>query len=380
MTHIEARDENTSAPDLTSGDGETYAEGAIPCYNAEGTAEEQGFAPIFFDQKAEKRNFSRLGFGFAIFSMIYLAVSLIIQIAAKIIYPELLEATWFLNLISPVSIYLFGAPVLLLIVGGMRAEKPEKKKMKFSVWLMILVICLGVMYIGAFVGNGLMSFISEIIAQFFTSTPSNGLTSLIDIDNLWITAIGVVIIAPIGEELIFRKLIIDRLGRYGAFVSIFLSALMFGLMHGNFYQFFYAFGVGLIFGYVYYHTGRIWLTIALHAAVNFFGSILSTLLAAGTADMEEALAALETEELMAQLGVYADHIWVVFASIVFSSLVVSAIVSTIVLPIVLRKKIALPKGSNQLPKGKAYATVVFNVGIIVMFVVYGFEFLLSLIP
>lgn len=332
-----------------------------------------------FDEKKEKRFFSRIGFGFALFSLVYLGVALIIQLLVYIVYPDFLETTLFANLLSPVSIYLFGLPVLLIVIGGIKAKAPEKKKMKFSAWLMLLIICLGVMYIGAYIGEFVVSNVSGITSYFFESEPTNDLNSLIDVNNLWITAIGVVIVAPVGEELIFRKLLMDRLGRYGAFVSIFLSALLFGLVHGNFYQFFYAFGVGLVFGYVYYATGNILWTIGLHAAVNFFGSIASVWLSMGLQEFVNALSKINSEDVNAILGVLGDYIWVIFAVLVFYSVVLAAIVCAIVLPIALRKKIVLEKGDGQLPKGKGFSTVVGNAGMIVMLAVCGVNFILNLI-
>ena len=332
-----------------------------------------------FDEKKEKRFFSRIGFGFAIFSLIYLAVALVIQLGVYTLYPEFLDSALFKNFLSPVSIYLFGLPVLLIVVGGMKAKAPEKKKMKFSVWLMILIICFGIMYIGAYIGEFVVSTISEIVSLFYESEPSNALDGLVELDNLWITAIGIVVIAPIGEELVFRKLLMDRLNRFGAFVSIFLSALMFGLMHGNFYQFFYAFGVGLVFGYVYYTTGNVFLTISIHAVLNFLGSIVTLLLSSGLLKMGEKIMELPEEDIGALIGILGDNIWMIFAVFVFYSFIIASIVSAIVLPIVLRKKIVLEKGEDQLPKGKGFSTVVVNVGIIVMLAVYGIEFILSVI-
>ncbi len=73
-----------------------------------------------------------------------------------------------------------------------------------------------------------------------------------------------VVMAPVCEEVLFRKLIIDRIRRYGDKAAILVSAIIFGLCHGNFYQFFYAFGIGLVFGYIYTRTGRIRYTIGFH--------------------------------------------------------------------------------------------------------------------
>ena len=104
-------------------------------------------ADSLFDCKNEKRVFSKLGFGFAMFSLVYLAVALIIQLVVYFISPEFFVSSLFANILSLVSIYLFGLPILLLMVGGVESEPPEKRKMKFSEWILILIVCFGVMHI-----------------------------------------------------------------------------------------------------------------------------------------------------------------------------------------------------------------------------------------
>ena len=277
-------------------------------------------------------------------------------------------------MLSPVALYLFALPVLLLVIGGVKAEKPEKKRMNFGAWLLILFICFGLMYIGAYAGNIFMGAVSEFVGYDY----SNALESLIDYDKLWITAIFVVVVAPIGEEIVFRKLIIDRTRKYGAFISIFFSALAFGLMHGNFYQFFYAFAVGLVFGYVYYNTGRISLSIGLHAAINFIGSILTSYLSRGIEGSELLNNPELTEEQMVQA--LMSEALPLFALFAFFSVVVSAMVCAIVMPIVLRKRITLECSRLGLTAKQIRAVAFANCGVIVMLVVYALEFMLNLIP
>ena len=84
-----------------------------------------------------------------------------------------------------------------------------------------------------------------------------------------------VILAPLLEELICRKLLIDRTVRYGEKLSVLMSGLIFGLLHQNLFQFFYAFALGSVFAYVYVRTGRIRYTIILHAIVNFLGAVVA---------------------------------------------------------------------------------------------------------
>ena len=84
----------------------------------------------------------------------------------------------------------------------------------------------------------------------------------------------VVLLAPVVEELVFRKYVIDRMYPYGEKTAIFLSATVFAVMHGNLNQVFYAFFLGCAQGYLYCKTRNVCYTICIHIMVNFMGSVL----------------------------------------------------------------------------------------------------------
>ena len=115
------------------------------------------------------------------------------------------------------------------------------------------VICMGGVYFGSLIGQFLMTIVSVITGE----TMVNQVEEMIMDMSLWAVILSAVILAPIMEELIFRKLVLDRLAGYGPAVAMSVSALVFGLAHGNFYQFFYAFLLGLIFAYIYLRTGKV---------------------------------------------------------------------------------------------------------------------------
>ena len=113
------------------------------------------------------------------------------------------------------------------------------------------MICMGGVYFGCLIRQFLMTIVSVITGE----TMVHQVEEMIMDMSLWAVILSAVILAPIMEELIFRKLVLDRLAGYGPAVAMSVSALVFGLAHGNFYQFFYAFLLGLIFAYIYLHTG-----------------------------------------------------------------------------------------------------------------------------
>ena len=71
------------------------------------------------------------------------------------------------------------------------------------------------------------------------------------------TFIIAVLIAPTAEELLFRKLLTERIVKYGELAAVLASGLFFGLFHGNLNQFSYAFLLGLFLGFIYVKTGKL---------------------------------------------------------------------------------------------------------------------------
>lgn len=316
-----------------------------------------------FNAASVKKDFSRIGFGFVLFSGITLLVSLIIQVVVLTVSEEFYNSHLFLNLVTPVSLYIFALPVLIAFWRDVKPTPPEKRKMRLAEWIVCLIVGVGLMYIGALAGNNVMSFISGITGHDY----QNGLNTVVD-GNMWVTAFFVVIVAPIGEEYVFRKMLIDRTGRYGCIVSAIVSGLVFGLMHGNLYQLFYATLLGLVLGYIYYNTGRLVYCIALHATINFIGSVVSSYLGSMIEGVDLA-GDIFVEDLgkLLVLGIYSILIYVAMAC-------------AVILPLVFRKKLCFGKGEIDIPRGKRVSSIFKNAGMICMVAFYVFEILISLIP
>lgn len=114
-----------------------------------------------------------------------------------------------------------------------------------------------------------------------------------------------VLLAPVVEELIFRRLLIERLLPYGERVAVVVSAVAFGLYHLNLSQAAFATACGLMFGYVYVKTGRLRYTLVMHMLVNLLSSgiALVSMLAVGAgADAAKPALALG---LLAMVGLSA---------------------------------------------------------------------------
>ena len=96
------------------------------------------------------------------------------------------------------------------------------------------------------------------------------------------TVVAFVVLAPVFEELVFRKVIVDRVLPFGEWPAILFSGITFGLFHGNLTQFFYAALLGMVLAYVYIRTGNVLYTIGIHACINFLGGVLPLLVPAAS--------------------------------------------------------------------------------------------------
>ncbi len=86
---------------------------------------------------------------------------------------------------------------------------------------------------------------------------------------LW-SSMTVCVCAPLLEELLCRGIMLRGMMEKGVSPAkaIFWSSLIFGVIHMNPWQALPAFLIGLLFGWLYYKTGNIWITIFLHFLNN----------------------------------------------------------------------------------------------------------------
>ena len=82
------------------------------------------------------------------------------------------------------------------------------------------------------------------------------------------------VFAPVGEELIYRGLVMRQFQKYGNVFAIVVSAALFGVMHANLFQMIFAFLTGLVLGYTAAEFSLCW-SIVLHLVNNLvFGELL----------------------------------------------------------------------------------------------------------
>lgn len=122
--------------------------------------------------------------------------------------------------------------------------------------------------------------VTLLLVEITGCYPDSGVVETVIQPNMTtavVTAVLLVVIAPIFEEFIFRGAVLNYLKPYGNGLAVFVSALMFGIMHGNFDQFFYAFVLGIALGYIAIATNSLFTSTIMHAIFNSVAAVVTLL-------------------------------------------------------------------------------------------------------
>ena len=131
-------------------------------------------------------------------------------------------------------------------------------------------------------GTLAISFCSDAILSEMPDMPEvleEALKSVVSGDNLLFNFIMVSIFAPFFEEWLCRGMVLRGLlaHKIKPVWAIIISAVFFGFIHLNPWQALPAILIGCLFGYVYYKTGSLKLTMLMHFANNTFALLMSNL-------------------------------------------------------------------------------------------------------
>ena len=261
--------------------------------------------------RAHCQVFSRLGWALFAQQAAMLAVQTVAAAWAAVTAPALLANPVFLWGLSVLSVYGAGFLAFCLVLRGTPAmpageARPLPPGRFFQAW----VICLGATYVVNFLTLALMGLVGLL-----RGAPVDNPVDQMAAYPVALSALLGCVIAPVIEEFMFRRILLDRLRPYGDRFALLASALCFGLFHGNLSQFFYAVAIGLALGYVALRTGRIWQPVLLHAMVNSISSLLLPLLEPLGAVGEAAISIL----VLGAMGLGAVFFAVLRRDLVFSS-------------------------------------------------------------
>ena len=291
-----------------------------------------------------RKHYGRLSLALLVYYVVTAAAQFAAQYAALAWAPAWTESGWFAPALAFVPMYCIGFPVFLWLLpkAPPRELLPEKQRVPGRELFPILLMCLGVLYPGNLLGQGADWLLRKL---FHTAGGGNSLEALANSSSTWAFFLVAVVLAPVMEELTFRKLLLDRMRTIDKPSALFFTALVFGLFHSNIVQFFYAFGVGIIFGCIYLRTGRIGYSMALHVVINFFGSA-ATLFLMGDLDLTNLDPAVLMEHLLPLLGLGA-----------YAMVLIAGSIAGIVLLIRHRRSLRVADGEDRLAAGSRFTLV-----------------------
>ena len=122
------------------------------------------------------------------------------------------------------------------------------------------------------------AFVTEPLSAALPDMPAFLEEALKSMTNgpLWASLLSVSIFAPLFEEWLCRGLVLrGLLSRMKPWAAICISSAFFAILHMNPWQAIPAFILGILFGYVYYRTGSLKLTMLMHCVNNTMATIIS---------------------------------------------------------------------------------------------------------
>lgn len=318
-----------------------------------------------------------IGWRYALFAIAVIAAQLIIGNAVALFAPGFYKDNIvFVSLmLTLVSVDIIGVIVAFLLNLSLEKEKIEKPKMGFFLTLLIVILSIflsaGLVGLGTLIGLP----IHLLLTLPFGGDGSSDVAMLMLESNMFLRILVVGIGAPVFEELIFRKFLVDRTIKHGIFPAVFLSGIMFGLFHGNFQQFFFAMFIGWFFAYIYAKTGRVWITILLHMVINMTSSVGTVFFtkqfldAVGNGTEAEIMMAMETNPF-AVVG-YLGWMCFLLLAVIFGLFLWIIVIFYILYRVIFKKE------EITAPKYNVFKTALLcigNFGFILFFMVTSFLF------
>lgn len=207
-----------------------------------------------------------LSYIFSMFVMPSVAITFMIRIIG-VREPAMLMVMG--NFIS----YLFLAVCALVILGGDLVADFKK----LPAWHKIVGAVLGgwgLLFLANIVASNLLHALTAVEGA---SKNQQAINTIMDV-HPFIMAATTVLLAPLVEELVFRKTIMGGLKKLHPILSIGLSSFLFGLIHvvsgGDFIFIIPYMAMGIPLGWSYYRHKNIWIPIGIHVMQNLFSTLV----------------------------------------------------------------------------------------------------------
>lgn len=239
---------------------------------------------------------------FWLFAAIFLFTPIILWSVIVILFSPLIglitasaASKYTLNMaINAICSYVLPSAIVYGIYKG-NIKSAKKPNYGFKPWHTVLFL-FAMLFCGSMASLA-VKFISEAMNSVFGTGLIEDALQAVEPASAYETAVFAVfvaVLAPIGEEILFRRLLLRAIQPYGDRLAVIITAALFAIYHGNLDQAPYAFVVGLFLGIAAVRSGSTIVPIILHLlnntlitlgqygetlfGKNFFGSISTYLL------------------------------------------------------------------------------------------------------
>jgi membrane protease YdiL (CAAX protease family) len=139
-------------------------------------------------------------------------------------------------------------------------------------WARMIFVCVFSTIAVAYITEPIVSLLPEM-PQWLEDT----MKSMLEDSPMWVTLLSVSIFAPLFEEWLCRGIVLRGLlnSNMSPTKAIVISSVFFAILHMNPWQAIPAFLLGSLFGYVYYKTGSLKLTMLMHCVNNTLAAVLA---------------------------------------------------------------------------------------------------------
>ena len=174
-------------------------------------------------------------------------------------------------------------------------------------WTRMIFICIFSTIAAAYVTEPIVSLLPPM-PEWLENTMKN----MLEDSPMWVTLLSVSIFAPFFEEWLCRGIVLRGLLNrdVSPAKAIIISSVFFAILHMNPWQAIPAFLLGSLFGYIYYKTGSLKLTMLMHCVNNTMAAVLGKI-----AIFENAETFMDVLSPWAYWCIYAACIVVVFCTI-----------------------------------------------------------------
>lgn len=218
-----------------------------------------------------------MGLAFALFNIDSVDIQQLIS--GEAINDTTRNALFLIQGITALAAFLL-APFVYLIV--IEQKKPSilfsSNRLTFLAVVLTIVITISFMPVNSVIAEWNMDFnFPDFMESWARSqedaakSATEALTNVTSPAYFLISFLVIAIIPALGEELLFRGIIQNKLWEASNIhVAIWVTGILFGVIHMQFYGVIPRILLGVIFGYLYYWSGTLWIPILAHFINNGF--------------------------------------------------------------------------------------------------------------